>query len=315
MRILVTGGAGFIGSHLVDRLVLDHAGEVTVLDNFSRGKMDHLAQSAHQANIVRGDIRDRVLLQEVMSQIDLVYHLAAQANVLGAVRDIDYSFQTNVVGTYEVLRAAAAAGVRRVVFTSSREVYGEPATLPVSESAPVSPKNAYGISKAAGEMYCRLFADAGMEVIILRLANVYGPRDRDRVIPLFSEQALDGEPLRVFGNNKILDFLWIKDGINVLRQASHCPCPPTPINVGSGRGVNLIDLAQRISQLTGSASALQVSPERQPEVGRFVADVTAARKLFNLHCPEDPIEHVPAIIEFVRREMLAQTAAAENAKL
>jgi UDP-glucose 4-epimerase len=314
MRILVTGGAGFIGSHLVNRLLLDRAGQVTVLDNFSRGRMDHLALSAHQVNIVRGDIRDRALLQELMSEVDLVYHLAAQANVLGAVRDLDYSFQTNVVGTYEVLRAAAAAGVRRVVFTSSREVYGEPATLPVPETALVTPKNAYGVSKAAGEMYCRLFAAAGMEVIILRLANVYGPRDRDRVIPLFAEQALRGEPLTVFGNRKILDFLWIENLIDVLRRAFHCRCPQTPVNVGSGQSINLRDLAERISQLTGAASAVRVSPERQVEVGRFVADVTAARKLFDLHCPKDPLEHVPAIIEFVRRGALAQAAAAEGVR-
>jgi UDP-glucose 4-epimerase len=163
-------------------------------------------------------------------------------------------------------------------------------------------------------MYCHLFAATGMEVIILRLANVYGPRDRDRVITLFAEQALAGKPLTVFGNNKILDFLWIEDLISVLYQAAHCPCPQTPVNVGSGRGINLLDLAQRISQLTGSASAVHVSPERQPEVGRFVADVTAARKIFDLHCPEDPIEHAPAIIEFVRCGMLTQTAAVEGGR-
>ena len=106
MRILVTGEAGFIGSHLVDRLVLDQADEVSVLDNFSRGRIEHLAKSQHQVRIARGDIRDRALLDKEMSGVELVYHLAAQSNVLGAIRDLDYSFTTNVVGTYEVLRAA-----------------------------------------------------------------------------------------------------------------------------------------------------------------------------------------------------------------
>ena len=118
MKILVTGGAGFIGSHLVDRLVLDRAGEVVVFDNFSRGRMDHLAHNSHQIGIVQGDIRDRDLVLKAMAGVDLVYHLAAQSNVLGAVHDLDNSFETNVAGTYEVLRAAAAAGARRVIFSS-----------------------------------------------------------------------------------------------------------------------------------------------------------------------------------------------------
>ena len=302
MRILVTGGAGFIGSHLVDRLVLDQTGEVFVFDNFSRGRMDHLDHICHQISIVRGDIRDRVLLRKAMIGVDLVYHLAAQSNVLGAVRDLDYAFETNVGGTYEVLRAAAIAGVRRVIFSSSREVYGEPASLPVPENAPILPKNAYGVSKAAGEMYCRLFGREGLEVIVLRLANVYGPRDRGRVIPLFAEKALVGEPLRVFGDGKVLDFLWIEDLVDVLCRASQCPCPNTPVNVGSGKGTRLVDLAERISVLTGRGSIVQVAENRQPEVDRFVADVALARELFDLQCPDDPVEHLPLIVEHLSHE-------------
>jgi len=312
MKILVTGGAGFIGSHLVDRLIQTNAGQVTVLDNFSRGREEHLALSRNKIEIVRGDIRDRTLLQSVMKGVDLVFHLAAQANVLGAVRDLDYSFETNVAGTYEVLRAAQAAGTKRVIFSSSREVYGEPTSLPVPETAPIAPKNAYGVSKAAGEMYCHLFADKVMEVIIFRLANVYGTRDRDRVIPLFAEQSLAGKSLTVFGRNKILDFLWIGDLLDVLCKASICPCPEGAVNVGSGEGVNLVDLAERISALTGNRSVVQVTEERAPEVGRYVADVGLARKLYDLHCPEDAIEHLPAVVNFIRSEELAPAATKER---
>jgi UDP-glucose 4-epimerase len=312
MKILVTGGAGFIGSHLVDRLVQANAGQVTVLDNFSRGRKENLALSRNKIEIVRGDIRDRTLFRSVMKGVDIVFHLAAQANVLGAVRDLDYSFETNVSGTYEVLRAAQAAGAKRVVFSSSREVYGEPSSVPVPETAPIAPKNAYGVSKATGEMYCRLFEDSDMEVIIFRLANVYGTRDRERVIPLFVEQSLAGKSLTVFGRNKILDFLWIEDLLDVLCEASTCPCPAGPVNVGSGKGVNLVDLAERISAFTGNSSVVQVTEERAPEVGRYVADVGLARKLFNLHCPNDPIEHLPAVVNFIRSEMLASAATKES---
>src|ERR1017187_2393667 len=311
MKTLVTGGAGFIGSHLVDRLLLEPTAEVSVLDNFSRGRIEHLAQCEHRVSVVRGDIRDRNLLQKTMRGVDLVYHLAAQSNVLGAVRDLDYSFETNVVGTYEVLRAAAAAGVRRLIFSSSREVYGEPASLPVPETATLAPKNAYGVSKAAGEMYCRLFAEAQLEVVVFRLANVYGPRDRDRVIPLFAEQALRAEPLTVFGSTKVLDFLWIGDLVDVLCQAAQCPCPDGPVNLGSGKGTNLVDLAKRISVVTGGRSTVSVAGERQPEVGHYVADVAVARRLFRLNCPEDPIEHVSEIVEHVRCEMRTRVAAEE----
>ena len=302
MRILVTGGAGFIGSHLVDRLALDSTNEASVLDNFFRGRMENLARTKDRIRVVRGDIRNRSLLSEVMAGVDLVYHLAAHSSVLGAAQDLDYSFETNVVGTYEVLRAAASAGVRRLVFSSSREVYGDPASLPVPEDAPASPKNAYGVSKAAGEIYCRLFADAGLEVVVFRLANVYGPRDRDRVIPLFAEQAFEGKPLTVFGSEKILDFLWIEDLVDVLCRASRSSCPSSPVNIGSGKGTNLSDLAERVSKLTGGSSIVHVTEERKPEVGRFVADVTLARELFDLHCPDDPLEHLPEIIEHVQRE-------------
>jgi len=312
MKILVTGGAGFIGSHLVDRLVRDNAGQVTVLDNFSRGREQNLAQSRDRIELVRGDIRDRGLLQSVMQGVNLVFHLAAQSNVLGAVKDLDYSFETNVVGTYEVLRAAEAAGAKRVIFSSSREVYGEPASLPVSETALVAPKNAYGASKATGEMYCRLFVNRGMEVVILRLANVYGTRDRDRVIPLFAEQSFAGKALTVFGRNKLLDFLWIDNLLDVLVKASACARPKDAVNIGSGKGINLVDLAKRVAALTGNSSKVQVIEERAPEVGRYVADVGLARELFDLHCPEDAIEHLPAVVQFIRSEMLAPAATKES---
>jgi UDP-glucose 4-epimerase len=302
MKILVTGGSGFIGSHLVDRLVFDRAGELIVLDNFSRGRLEHLTQSACHVRVVRGDIRNAVLLKQWMNGVDLVYHLAAQANVLGALRDPQYCFETNVVGTYEVLRAANAAGVKRVIFSSSREVYGEPASLPVPETAPLAPKNAYGASKAAGEMCCRSFSAQGLEVVILRLANVYGPRDRDRVVPLFTEQALKGEALTVFGSGKILDFVWIDDLIHVLCGAAFCPYPDTPVNLGSGIGTTLVELAERVSLLTECHVAVQVNEHRLPEVSRFIADVTTARRLFNLRCPEDALDHLPLVIEHLRRE-------------
>jgi len=237
-----------------------------------------------------------------MPKVDLVFHLAAQSTVLGALQNPDLTFQTNVVGTYEVLRAAVTNGVKRVIFSSSREVYGDQKSLPVPESAPVSPKNSYGVSKTAGEIYCRHFAQDGIEVVVLRLSNVYGARDRGRVIPLFIERAAAGELLTVFGSAKIVDFLWVEDLVDVLLRASTRSCPENPVNVGSGNGVNLVEVAQRICALTESGSSVRIVAERDPEVGAFTADVTEARKLFDLRCPQDPIEHIDKLIEQFRSE-------------
>jgi UDP-glucose 4-epimerase len=179
----------------------------------------------------------------------------------------------------------------------------------VREDAPILPKNAYGVSKAAAEMYCRMFSSAGMDVVVLRLTNVYGPRDRGRVIPLFTKKALRGKRLTVFGGGKVLDFLWIDDLVDVLRRASRCPCPNAPVNVGNGKGTRLVDLAQRISAVTGGGSTVHVAEHRQPEVDRFVADVAAARRLFDLQCPQDPVEHLPLIVEHLRREERTHAAA------
>jgi nucleoside-diphosphate-sugar epimerase len=302
MKILVTGGAGFIGSHLVDRLVLERKDDIVVLDNFFRGRREYLSSSLDQIELVVGDIRDGALLREGMTGVDLVYHLAAQSNVLGALSDPDYSFQTNVIGTYEVLKAARSAGVRRVVFSSSREVYGETNSVPVTETALLAPINPYGASKAAGEMYCRSFAASGLQIVILRLANVYGPRDRDRVIPLFARQALAGETLTVFGGTKVVDFLWIDNLVDVFLNAAHCPQPSTPINIGSGKGTTLIELAERILLLTGRKSDVIVKENRQSEVTRFIAEVSLARQLLGLHCPEDPIGNLPSILNDFRCE-------------
>jgi len=289
VRILVTGGAGFIGSHLTRRLVEVNAGEVIVVDNLYRGQINALADVERHIKFHQGDIRERPALRRAMEGVELIYHLAAQSNVLGAVADLDHSFSTNTIGTYNVLREARHCGARRVVFASSREIYGEVSQLPVSESAPINPKNAYGASKAAGELYCRVFGAGGPEVVILRLANVYGPGDRDRVIPLFIEKARAGQPLTIYGETKILDFVWVGDVVNALLEAGVRDIAGETINVGSGCGTSLPQLAERIIRLTGSSSPVHFAPGRIAEVDRFVADIRRARELLGYVPPADPL--------------------------
>lgn len=299
-HILVTGGAGFIGSHLVDVLVRENAGRIVVLDNLKRGRLANLAQSLDRIEFVNGDIRDRELMERTSQGVDLIYHLAAQSNVLGAVHDLDYSFTANVVGTIEVLRAAQKSGVRRVVFTSSREVYGDPQSLPVPETAPIAPKNAYGASKAAAEMYCRVFSADRLTVAVLRLANVYGSRDFDRVIPIFLDQALRNLPLTLYGGQQVLDFVWIDTVVQGLMGAAELPAWPGPVNVGSGVPTTILDLAARVVSKTGSSSEVRIGPARDVEVSRFVASTECMRQTLGIVPPADPLVQLPALIEWTK---------------
>jgi nucleoside-diphosphate-sugar epimerase len=238
-----------------------------------------------------------------MQGCDVVFHLAAQSNVIGAAQDSDYSIRTNVLGTCAVLAAARAAGVRRVVFTSSREVYGDPTSMPVREDAPLLPKNLYGASKCAGEAYCLAMRVYGLETVILRLANVYGPGDRDRVIPIFVENALTGAPLVLYGGQQTVDFVWIGDVVYALTRAGLGDYIQAPVNVGSGTGVTIHELASRIITVTGSSSAVQVVPPREIEVGKFVAGVDASRRLLAMPERTDPLFRLSDTVESVRRDL------------
>jgi UDP-glucose 4-epimerase len=283
MRCLVTGGAGFIGHHLVDRLAA-RGDEVIALDNGRRG-----LPPSKNARLITADIRDRDAVAAACAGVDVVYHLAAQSNVMGAAQDVGYSVETNVNGTINVLEAALQAGVRRVVFSSSREVYGDPSVLPVPEAAPIAPKNLYGASKAAGEAYVRAYIQRGLDCRVLRLANVYGPGDRDRVIPLWLDRARKGEELQVFGGKQVLDLIWIDTVVDALIKASEVDTLSGPVNIGAGRGTRIMDLAARVCSAVGSASRIEVLPARGEEVVGFVADVTRLRTHLGIEPPADPL--------------------------
>jgi UDP-glucose 4-epimerase len=297
MRVLVTGGAGFIGAHLV-RALADAGDAVVALDNLRRGDRGKLAplEQSGAVQFLEGDIRDREAVRLAMQGCACVYHLAAQSNVLGAVSDLEYSFTSNVIGTYNVLVAAREARVGRVVFTSSREAYGEVDRLPVAEDRPLNPKNAYGASKVAGEVYCRVLEAAGdLDVRVLRLANVYGPGDRDRVIPIWLDRARRGEDLELYGGEQVLDFVPVALVVAGLRRVAEISLGGAPVNVGSGTGTTLKTLAARVQALPGVRVGLRVLPARAVEVTRFVADVTRMRAVLGLEPPADPLAELEAL--------------------
>ena len=228
-----------------------------------------------------------------MRGADTLFHLAAQSNVMGAVADADYAFDTNVRGTFNVLKAARDQDVRRTVFTSSREVYGEARYTPVDEAHPLESKNAYGASKAAGELYCRVFRnDFGVESAILRLANVYGTRDFGRVIPLWLDRAARGEDLLLYGGQQLIDFIHVDLVVEALLRAATADVVGIPINVGSGLGTPIVHLAERLLALFDTASRLDRRPARSIEVVRFVAQVERMRALLGLDPPADPLQQL-----------------------
>lgn len=296
-RVLVTGGAGFIGSHLVDALVA-RGDEVTVLDNLHRGRQEFVSPAA---SFVEGDVRDPLALAFAARGAEVVYHLAAQSNVMGALSDMEYSFESNVVGTFHALQAAGHAGAARFVFASSREAYGEPAELPVAESAPLAARNPYGASKVAGEAYCRAWSKVSpMGVSILRFANVYGLRDSGRVIPLWVAAALRGEPLVLYGGQQVLDFVPVAVAVEALLRAGERTLEE-PVNVGSGRGTTLVELAQRILALAGDGAGIERRPARDAEVVRFVAEVSRLREVLGIEPPADPLGDLPLLVESFAR--------------
>lgn len=301
-RVVVTGGAGFIGSHVVDAVLADGDATVAVIDNFKRGRVENLSawQGNPRLSVLRSDIRDLASLRIALRGATTVYHLAAQATVLGAASDFDYTVSTNILGTYNVLRAAADQGVKRVVFASSREVYGEPVDIPVDETHPMLAINLYGATKVAGEALCRAFArECGLDTQVLRLANVYGERDFGRVIPRWIAEAKEGGDLTVYGGDQVIDFIWVGDVAQAMLQAAAAEVPLPPINVASGTGTKIHDLAKRIMQVSGSAAQLRVVPRRPIEVMRFVASTDRMTQLLGIQPATDPLSHLASMVRAV----------------
>ena len=291
MNILITGGAGYIGSRLAARLASN--ANVTVVDNLQRGTTMNA-----DIDLRVGDIRSQRLLNKLSQDVDVIFHLAAESSVMTAEANPNNCFSTNVTGTFRVLEAARTNSVKRVVFTSSREVYGESACLPVSESAPLQARNVYGASKAAAEMLCGAYSG---EISIARLSNVYGPGDTGRVIPLFVNNAIQGRPLRLFGARQVIDFVWIETVIDALERLGLGSFVAGPLNIASGKGTLITDLAERVRREAGSSSSIEIAAARDSEVVQFVADISAANAYLGIQVPVDPLFGLNDVINVAKQ--------------
>jgi UDP-glucose 4-epimerase len=213
------------------------------------------------------------LINDGVRKADVVYHLAALSRVIPSIQNPELCFKNNVAGT-EIIARLCAKYKKKLIFSSSREVYGDAEYIPVDEKHPLNPKNPYGASKVAGEKIIEAYSKCyGLDHVILRLGNVYGERDFERVIPLFIDKCLKGENLIVYGGNQVLDFVFISDVIDGLLKAVDMSNDNDKFNVGSGVGVKIIELAKRIKGLINTNSQILIKKSRKGEVEEFIADI------------------------------------------
>jgi UDP-glucose 4-epimerase len=275
MRVLITGGAGFIGSHLARALA--PAAEVRVLDDLRTGHRRNLAGA--RVEFRQASILDRAAVRAALAGIDTVYHLAALVSVPESVRDPALCEAINVTGFRTVLEEALAAGVRRLCFASSCAVYGDDPVLPKRETLPPAPGSPYAASKLAGEALSAEFTARGLPCAALRFFNVYGPRQDPAspyaaAIPAFIVRALRGEPLLLHGDGEqTRDFVYVGDVVAALRHVAARPALGGVFNVAGGRSVTVRALAEQVVALTRSVSSIRHAPERPGDVRHSLAAV------------------------------------------
>ena len=280
MKVVVTGGAGFIGSNLAEELLKKH--EVTVIDNLSTGRIENLDQIIDKINFIKGSITDLDLLREAFLGSDTVFHQAAIPSVQRSVDNPIASNEANVEGTLKVLVAARDCNVRKVVYASSSSAYGDTPTLPKKEEMKPNPKSPYAISKLAGEYYCRVFSEVyGLKTACLRYFNVYGPRQNPAsqyaaVIPRFITRVLAHEPPVIYGDGKqTRDFTFVKDVVKANILAMQSPAEGV-FNIACGQRVSLNELAGKIMKITGIKLDPIYDEPRQGDVRDSLADISSA---------------------------------------
>ena len=285
-RVLVTGGAGFIGSHVADRFLREGC-EVTVLDDLSSGKRENVPAEARLVEIELNDPGLADLFAE--GRFDLVDHHAAQIDVRASVADPVLDARSNVLGLLNVLERALEHDVERVVFISSGGVlYGEADRLPTPEESPLRPLSPYGVGKLAGELYLRAYAAVrGLEYAALRYGNVYGPRQSPHgeagVVAIFGSRILAGEPITIFGDGEQeRDYVYVDDIVEANWLAATRPLPPPDgleargWNIGTGRGTSVNALADRLMAIAGREVERRTAPARPGELQRSVLDPSRA---------------------------------------
>ena len=283
MKILVTGGAGFIGSHIVEYLV-KRGDDVTILDNLNTGKIENLSKINSDINFVNGDIREYKLLERLVSDSDGVFHEAALASVQQSFKMQNEYFDVNVNGTENILKLAKEYGFK-VVYASSSSVYGNPKQIPIKESDIRNPINPYAQTKLEAELLAEKYSEMGVNVIGCRYFNVFGKRQSKEyagVIKLFLERIQQGKSPKINGDGlQTRDFVFIEDVVKANILALDSNCKYKFLNVGTGNSISILDLANVIITASGLSLKPIHGPELSGDVRATQADTTLIKKLLN----------------------------------
>jgi UDP-glucose 4-epimerase len=286
-RVLVTGGAGFIGSHLVDRL-FDDGYDVRVIDNLSSGKLENIDRylKSGRVEFVEGDIRDAALARKSLVGVDAVFHLAAIISVPFSVSNPELTFDVNLAGTLNLLNASSENRVNRFMFVSSCAVFGDTKILPVNENASTNPISPYAESKLSGERNCLSFQQRGLlQSVVLRFFNVYGPRqgmnDYSGVITRFINRAKQKQHLTIYGDgSQTRDFVNVHDIVEALLASLKSSSANGEVfNIGSGKPTSIADLAKTVLELTGQDLEIRYELPRAGDIKDSYADISKAKRL------------------------------------
>ncbi len=308
MKYLVTGGAGFIGSHIV-RTLLDQGAEVKVLDNFSTGRRENLADLVNKIELIEGDLRDASKVTEAVRGVDVIFHEAAFVSVPQSMDEPQDCFDVNVKGTSVLFESARRAGVKRAVFATSAAVYGN-STEVLSEETPLHPLSPYAASKRVDEIYGQLYTTSfGMDVVALRYFNVYGPRQRPdsmyaAAVPIFIRRLLDGKPVTIYGDGgQSRDLINIRDVVRANLVAAEHPAAPGQIfNICTGIETRIIDLIEVLQDLFPAAPAPTFAPARAGDIYRSIGSPQKAADLIGFRAQVTLDAGLKESVEWMRAE-------------
>lgn len=306
-RVLVTGGAGFIGSHLCQRLVRD-GWSVRVVDDFSSGKEENLAEIIDEVELIRGDFLDRSLLERAIDDVEVVFHEGAVPSVPRSIAEPERTNEVNITGTLGLLEAARHAGVRRFVFAASSSAYGDTPELPKHEDMPPRPMSPYALQKYTAERYCQLYASLfALETVALRYFNVYGPRQDPKsqyaaVVPSFITACLRGESPTIFGDGEqTRDFTFVGDVVEAnLLAASAEAAVGQVINVAGGRRVSLNALFEEIRDVSGASVVARYAEPRVGDVRDSFASQKRAQDVLGYRPAVSLAEGLRETVDFFR---------------
>jgi len=307
-NILVTGGAGFIGSHIVNRL-LNNGFEVTVIDNLSTGRLEKIDYNDRpNFHFIKGDIRDFDLIKGVVIDIDAVFHKAALVNVVYSFKDPLTTHDVNVRGTLNLLKTCLNSDVKRIIFASSASIYGETNVLPIREDIIQKPMSPYAVSKLAAENYAKLFFRAyGLETVCLRYFNVYGPKQESSpysgVTPIFINRALHEQPPVIHGNGEqTRDFVNVQDVVDANMLALWSKNAVGEVfNIGTGTPTSIDQLAKTILQILGKESLKPIYTDSRPgDIPASYADISKARRALGYNPKVTLKEGITKLVDWYR---------------